>query len=64
MKDAFFGAVVTGLFFSGAMWAQFKQLRRDINGLGRKMGKTQILMIANEADEAKRKDLARMILEA
>jgi hypothetical protein len=61
------GEILTGavtiVFCCGMAWTWLKQVRRDVNGLGRKINKLQLLAVANEADESKRKELARMILE-
>jgi len=39
-------ALVSGIFSAGVAWGMLKQLRRDVNGLGRKVNRLKDMNLA------------------
>lgn len=51
---AIVGSALTGAVLLGYMRAQTASLKRDVNGIGRKNNRAQLIMIALEDDRQKR----------
>lgn len=62
MLEKIFIAAVSAIFGAGAAWATLKRIGKDVNGIGRKLSRTQLSQIIEIDDKAQRYKLADFLL--